>query len=71
VGLVVTQGNQLMTTLNNTAGIEPSDCENTWENIEEMCSKIGLYIDQGVGIFNETPPQASPRPPSGDHLIGA
>jgi hypothetical protein len=42
VGLVVMHGNQLMTALNKAAGIEPPDRENSWENIKEMCGKIGV-----------------------------
>ena len=50
VGLVVMHGSQLMTALNKTAGIEPPDRENTWENIKEMCSKIGVN-SQAEGLF--------------------
>lgn len=41
VGLVVRHGNDLITALNKAADIVPPDRENTWENIKEMCSKIG------------------------------
>jgi hypothetical protein len=50
VGLIVTQGNQLMTTLNKAAEITPPNRENTWENIEEMCSKVSLNTD-AEGLF--------------------
>ncbi len=50
IGLVVLHGNQLMETLNKTAGIDPPDRENTWENIKEMCSKINTNT-QVEGLF--------------------
>lgn len=50
MGLIVTQGNQLMTTLNETADITPPNRENTWEKIEEMCSKVGPNT-QADGLF--------------------
>ena len=39
--LVVIHGNELVKSLNKAARIEPPDRENTWPNIQEMCSKIG------------------------------
>ncbi|MBV8178639.1 MAG: hypothetical protein JO045_07480 [Mycobacterium sp.] len=47
VGLIVTQADQLITTLNKTARIEPPDRENTWENIKELCSIIGPNTVEG------------------------
>lgn len=50
VNLIVTQGNQLIQTLNKTAEIEPSERENAWETIEKMCGKISLTT-QAEGWF--------------------
>lgn len=43
----MTQGNQLISALNKTAKIEPPDRENTWENIKELCGKIGPNTVEG------------------------
>jgi len=47
VGLIVTQADQLITRLNKTARIEPPDRENSWENIKELCGKIGPNTVEG------------------------
>jgi hypothetical protein len=51
VGLIVTQADQLITTLNKTAKITPSDRESTWENIKELCGKISSDTVEGNLFF--------------------
>jgi hypothetical protein len=40
IGLILGHASGLMMSLNNAAGIEPPNREDTWPNIQEMCSKI-------------------------------
>ena len=51
VGLIVKQGKYLMTKLNEAARIEPPDRENTWPNIQEMCSSIAANAQSNAGLF--------------------
>jgi hypothetical protein len=60
LGFVVMHGDELITTVNKAAGIEPVDRESTWENIQELCGKInpntpaeGLFIGTG-GLGSHT-----------------
>ncbi len=61
VGLVVMHANEMLVSLNKAAGIEPPDRENTWPNVQELCSKIGpqspvggLYVATNSGLASHT-----------------
>ncbi|OBK39824.1 hypothetical protein A5658_02975 [Mycobacterium sp. 1245111.1] len=51
VGLIVTQSDYLITKLNEAAQITPPNRDNTWPNIQELCSKINADTVSDAGLF--------------------
>lgn len=61
VGMIVNHARILVTKLNNAANIAPTDRENTWTNVEELCQKIGpntvlgdLFVGERGGLHSHT-----------------